>query len=193
MSTTRRCAGHALALALLLLLVPGVGSAQGNRVDLRVLLVTDGDPPVEALRAHLARLGIPVDVLDLGDLGRRRIDDALLADGPHAHYQGVVLPDQAPTGLPPAELAALHSYEQRFGIRQLDASVTATPAVGLTEPTDTSATAARSTAVRRSSPPRPWPATSATPADPSRSPTTSRGWTSRGCSWPRRGPASCRC
>ena len=137
MSTTRRCAGHALALALLLLLVPGVGSAQGNRVDLRVLLVTDGAPPVEALRAHLARLGIPVDVLDLGDLGRRRIDDALLADGPHAHYQGVVLPDQAPTGLPPAELAALHSYEQRFGIRQLDASVTATPAVGLTEPTDT--------------------------------------------------------
>jgi hypothetical protein len=137
MSTTRRCAGHALALALLLLLVPGVASAQRNRVDLRVLLVTDGAPPVEALRAHLARLGIPVDVLDLGDLGRRRIDDALLADGPHAHYQGVVLPDQAPTGLPPAELAALHSYEQRFGIRQLDASVTATPAVGLIEPTDT--------------------------------------------------------
>ena len=74
-------------------------------------------------------------MLDLNDPGRRRIDAALLADGAHAHYQGVVLPDHAPPGLSAAELAALYAYERRFGIRQLDASATAKPTTGLAEPT----------------------------------------------------------
>ena len=137
MSRTRR-AGRALLVAtLFLFLVPGTASAQAGSVDLRVLLVTDGSPSVEALRTLLARTGVPVDVLDLNDPGRRRINTALLADGTRAHYQGVVLPDRAPVGLAAAELTALYSYERRFGIRQLDASVTATPAVGLVEPTPT--------------------------------------------------------
>ena len=143
--------------------------------------------------ARLGRLGIPVDVLDRATratpdrrrAARRRAARAL---------QGVVLPDQAPPGLPPAELAALHSYEQRFGIRQLDASVTATPAVGLTEPTDTVGySGPGSTAVRRSSPPRPWPATSAYTRGPvpfsDDEPGVDESWVQLA----RRGPASCRC
>ena len=82
----------------------------------------------------LTRIGIPVDVLDLNDPGRPRIDAALLADDARARFQGVVLPDHAPKSLPVTELAALHAYERRFGIRQLDASVPAQPAVGLVEP-----------------------------------------------------------
>ena len=120
MTRTRR-AGRALVAAVILLLVPaalpGTASAQAIRVDLRLLLVTDAGPSVEALRTLFARVGIPVDVLDLNDPGRRRIDAALLADGAHAHYQGVVLPDHAPPGLSAAELAALYAYERRFGIR----------------------------------------------------------------------------
>ena len=125
--------------------------AQAPRIDLRVLLVTDGTPPVEALRGVLDRVGIPVDVFDLNDPARPRIDGPLLADGTNARFQGVVLPDHAPAGLPAAELAALHAYERRFGIRQLDASVPAGPAVGLAEPVPApSATAGPSTAARRS-------------------------------------------
>ena len=190
MSTTRRCAGHALALALLLLLVPGVGSAQGNRVDLRVLLVTDGAPPVEALRARLARPrdpgrrarpGRPRAAPDRRRAARRRAAARAI--------QGVVLPDQAPTGLPRAELAALHAYERRFGIRQLDASVDRHAGGGPrpSRPTP-SATAARSTAVRRSSTPEalagdfgyargPVPFSDDEPG----------GGRRRGCRWPRRG------
>jgi hypothetical protein len=138
MTRTRR-AGRALVAAVILLLVPaalpGTASAQANTVDLRLLVVTDAGPSVEALRTLFARVGIPVDVLDLNDPGRRRIDAALLADGGHAHYQGVVLPDHAPPGLSAAELAALYAYERRFGIRQLDASATAKPTTGLAEPT----------------------------------------------------------
>ena len=138
MTRTRR-AGRALVAAVILLLapaaLPGTASAQANTVDLRLLVVTDAGPSVDALRTLFARVGIPVDVLDLNDPGRRRIDAALLADGARAHYQGVVLPDHAPPGLSAAELAALYAYERRFGIRQLDASATAKPTTGLAEPT----------------------------------------------------------
>jgi hypothetical protein len=136
---TRMCrAGRALLVAaLFLVLLPAVAHAQAPRIDLRVLLVTDGTPPVEALRGVLDRVGIPVDVFDLNDPARPRIDGPLLTDGTNARFQGVVLPDHAPAGLPAAELAALHAYERRFGIRQLDASVPAGPAVGLVEPVGT--------------------------------------------------------
>jgi hypothetical protein len=140
MTRTRR-ARRALVAAVILLLIPaalpGTASAQANTVGLRLLVVTDAGPSVEALRTLFARIGIPVDVLDLNDPGRRRIDDALLADGAHAHYQGVVLPDHGPPGLSAAELAALYAYERHFGIRQLNASATAKPTTGLVEPTPT--------------------------------------------------------
>ncbi len=77
-------------------------------------------------------------MVDLRDPGRRKIDAGMLAPAPTvAGFQGVVLPDQAPTGLPAAELAVLHDYERRFGVRQIDASVVAAAAVGLAPVTDT--------------------------------------------------------
>ena len=137
MTRTSRAGPALLAALLLLVLLPGTGHAQAPRVDLRVLLFTDGTPPVEALRAVLARIGVPTDVVDLADPARRPVDAALLADGTHARYEGVVLPGHAPAGLSAAELAVLHAYERRFGIRQLDASVPARPEVGLAEPVGT--------------------------------------------------------
>jgi hypothetical protein len=141
MGPHRRRVRRALVIAVLLwapLLVPAVAHAQGLRMNLRVLVVSNGTPPVEALRTVLTRTGIPTEVIDLQTPGRRRIDAALLTHTPaHARFQGVVLPDQAPGDLHPDELAALHAFERQFGVRQLDASVVAGPAVGLAPVTDT--------------------------------------------------------
>jgi hypothetical protein len=141
----RRLVRRALVVTALLLAplaAPPAAQAQAvgtpPRTELRVLVVTDGSTPVEALRTVLARTGIPLDVIDLRDPARRRIDAALLTPAPGlVGYQGVVLPDQAPQGLPAAELAALHAFEQRFEVRQIDASVVASAAVGLAPVTDT--------------------------------------------------------
>jgi hypothetical protein len=138
--------GHRLLLLVLvtvpLLLVPLVAApaahAQEPRVELRVLVVSDGSAPVEALRTVLVRTGVPVEVVDLQDPDRRRVDAALLAPAPDvARFQGVVLPDQAPRTLGADELRALHAYERQFQVRQIDASVVASAAVGLSPVTDT--------------------------------------------------------
>ncbi|WP_188316451.1 hypothetical protein [Solihabitans fulvus] len=94
------------------------------RIDLRVLVVTDGTPWVEAIRAELAAEGAPATVVTLGDSTRPQLTSAFLADQlsdgtPHAKFQGVVLPSQAPTGLGAAELTALSSFEQDFAVRQI--------------------------------------------------------------------------
>ena len=141
MDRHRRLLGRASVVVTLLLaplLTPATAHADGQRMELRVLVVADGSPTVEALRTVLARTGIPVELIDLRDPGRRKIDAGMLAPAPTvAGFQGVVLPDQAPPGLPAAELAALHDYERRFGVRQIDASVVASAAVGLAPVTDT--------------------------------------------------------
>ena len=119
-------------------LVATPASAAGSRVDLRVLVVQDGQPEDDAVLAALTDGGVPVDVVDLADPARRRIDRAFLTvpDAvPHARYQAVVLPNDTPADLAPAERSALHDVEREFDLRQLDATVRATPRNGLAEPT----------------------------------------------------------
>jgi hypothetical protein len=114
-------------------------TAAGPRTELRVLVVTDGQPEVEAIHRVLVASGVPVDVLNLADPDRPRLDEAALTlpdEVPHSRYQAVVLPNEAPEALAPAELTAVHEMERRFGLRQVDALVAALPATGLAEPTD---------------------------------------------------------
>ncbi|GAA1848649.1 hypothetical protein GCM10009836_30490 [Pseudonocardia ailaonensis] len=114
--------------------------AASPRVELRVLVVTDGQPEVEAIRGALVAGGVPIDVVDLADRERPRLDDAALTipdDVPHARYQGVVLPNESPEDLAPGELAAIHDLERRFSLRQINALVAALPATGMAEPTET--------------------------------------------------------
>uniref|UniRef100_UPI001C69123D hypothetical protein n=1 Tax=Pseudonocardia pini TaxID=2758030 RepID=UPI001C69123D len=66
----------AVLLATLLAGVPAL--AAGPRVDLRVLVVTDGQPEVEAIRGALVAGGIPIDVVDLADPARPWLDEAAL-------------------------------------------------------------------------------------------------------------------
>ncbi|WUI01224.1 hypothetical protein OHR68_05215 [Spirillospora sp. NBC_00431] len=116
---------------------PAPAAAAGPRVDLQVLVVTDGGAPVEAVAQRLKTEGVPYTTLDLRDPGRPVIDKAFLADivdgSPRAKFQAVVLPNAAPFGNG-AEMSALAAYERRFGIRQLDAYVYPSAAVGMNAP-----------------------------------------------------------
>ncbi|WP_328428262.1 hypothetical protein [Streptomyces sp. NBC_00443] len=115
--------------------VPGAAAAGEPRIDLRVLVVDNGDAPVQAITAQLRSTGIPYTTVDLTDAGRPTVTAAFLSDTvggtPRAKYQGVVLPNEAPFGEGSAEQTALESYERTYGIPQVDAYTWAHPGVGL--------------------------------------------------------------
>lgn len=115
--------------------VPGASAAEEPRIDLRVLVVDNGDSPVEAITEELKSTGIPYTTVDLDEADRPTIDEAFLSDTvdgvPRARYQGVVLPNEAPFGAGSAEQTALETYERTFGIPQVDAYTWAHPGVGL--------------------------------------------------------------
>jgi hypothetical protein len=132
----------ALSAALLAGTLGAAGPADaqappGVRVDLKVLVVTDGGPNTTAIADQLRTDGIPFDTVDLNRADRPVLRADLLADtaGPQlrAKYQAVVLPNSNPF-TDPAEAAALFAYERQFGIRQVDAYLWPTPAVGLNYP-----------------------------------------------------------
>ncbi|MFJ5777406.1 hypothetical protein [Streptomyces sp. NPDC093094] len=133
-----RNAAAALTAAGLLSL--GVGAPQASaatapRIDLRVLVVDNGDGAVGAIAAQLRSTGIPYTTVDLTDPGRPTVDAAFLSDTaggtPRAKFQGVVLPYEAPFGAGSAEQTALENYERTYGIPQVDAYTWAHPGVGL--------------------------------------------------------------
>ncbi|MCP3801450.1 hypothetical protein NLX83_19515 [Allokutzneria sp. A3M-2-11 16] len=133
----RHAVGAALGAAMVLAAVPGSAVATtAPRVDLRVLVVTDGQGPVAAIKDRLDREGLPATVLNLADPARPVITPQFLADpnGQHARFQGVVLPNEAPRGLAAAELTALADYERRYSVRQLNAFVYPTAATGFAAP-----------------------------------------------------------
>ncbi|MFJ8076571.1 hypothetical protein ACIQ7Q_22135 [Streptomyces sp. NPDC096176] len=142
MRHTVRTAALAGAGALLLALAapPSAGAAPAPtpRIDLRVLVVDDGGPAVDAIATELGNAGTPFTRIDLHEADRPEIDAGFLADTvdgrPRAKYQAVVLPSDSPSGMAGAELAALASYEQRYAIPQVDAYTYARPEVGLDYP-----------------------------------------------------------
>src|SRR5262245_49476008 len=90
----------AAGLITLGLAAPGASAAVEPRIDLRVLVVDNGDSPVQAITAQLRSTGIPYTTVRLGDPGRPTITEAFLSDTvngrPRARFQGVVLPNEAP-------------------------------------------------------------------------------------------------
>jgi hypothetical protein len=114
---------------------PGAAAATTPRIDLKVLVVDNGDSPVAAIAAELKNTGIPYTTVNLNDSVRPTVDAAFLSDtvggAPRAKYQGVVLPNEAPFGSGSAEQTALETYEKTYGIPQLDAYTWAHPEVGL--------------------------------------------------------------
>ncbi|GGM56202.1 hypothetical protein GCM10012275_29130 [Longimycelium tulufanense] len=118
--------------------VPIVTSTDGPRIDLRVLLVTNGTPPVEAIRAALADEGVPTQVVELADGDRPVITDAFLADTvegtERAKFQAVVLPSAMPNGLAETERTAMRDFQRRFRIREVVASERPGAGTGLGAP-----------------------------------------------------------
>jgi hypothetical protein len=108
------------------------------RIDLRVLIVSDGGPATDAIAAELAAAGTPYTEVDLRQSGRPVIDAGFLADAvdgaPRAKFQAVVLPDDNPFAANSAEMAALVAYEQTYAIPQVDAYTYARPEAGLQYP-----------------------------------------------------------
>jgi hypothetical protein len=98
------------------------GSAAHPGVDLKVLVVSDGSPPVAAIEQQLVAEGVPVTVVRLHDNRRQVITGRFLSPARRAgNFDGIVLPSASPPGLSGREQAALASYEQAFGVRQVDA------------------------------------------------------------------------
>jgi len=107
-------------------------------VNLNVLVVTDGTPPVEAVRQQLTTEGMPFTVVNLHDSSRPAITSAFLSRTlPDAttggNFDGIVLPSAAPS-LSGAEEAALAAYEHKFGVRQVDAYAPPKPNIGMNAP-----------------------------------------------------------
>ncbi|MEU6182528.1 hypothetical protein [Streptomyces coeruleorubidus] len=114
---------------------PGAAAAEEPRIDLKVLVVDNGDSPVRAVTAQLKSTGVPYTTVDLNDADRPKITESFLSDTvngrPRAKYQGVVLPNESPFGAGSAEQTALETYERTYGIPQVDAYTWAHPEVGL--------------------------------------------------------------
>ncbi|MFD3502987.1 hypothetical protein ACFWWT_15290 [Streptomyces sp. NPDC058676] len=128
--------------ALIVALGLPAGAAQADtstpRVDLRVLVVSDGGPSTDAIAAELTAAGTPYTEIDLTQSGRPVIDAGFLADTvdgrPRARFQAVVLPNDNPFPAGSTEMAALAAYEQTYDIPQVDAYTYARPEAGLQYP-----------------------------------------------------------
>ncbi|MFJ4277492.1 hypothetical protein [Streptomyces massasporeus] len=108
------------------------------RIDLRVLVVSDGGPSTDAIAAELAAAGTPYTRIDLTQSGRTVIDADFLADTvdgrPRGRFQAVVLPNDNPFPAGSSEMAALAAYEKTYDVPQVDAYTYARPEAGLQYP-----------------------------------------------------------
>lgn len=108
-------------------------------VNLRVLVVSDGTPAVQALRQQLTSEGVPSTVISLRGSSRRTITRAFLSrtlpDGTKGgNFDGIVLPGATVSRLSRAERTALARYERTFGVRQVDAYAPPKPSIGMNAP-----------------------------------------------------------
>ncbi|QIP88114.1 hypothetical protein GLX30_33445 [Streptomyces sp. Tu 2975] len=112
--------------------------APAPRIDLRVLIVSDGGPSTDAIAAELDAAGTPYTEIDLARADRSVIDADYLADTvdgrERARFQAVVLPNDNPFPADSPEMAALVAYEQAYDIPQVDAYTYARPEAGLQYP-----------------------------------------------------------
>ncbi|MCR6711828.1 MAG: Ig-like domain repeat protein [Demequina sp.] len=116
-----------MTAALLLAVLPaaGVQASPGVGVNLRVLLFTHGDEATQAIAAVMDREGVPYTEVNLESGSRPAINDAFLVDPAtgRGRFQAVVVPSQPEwdNSFAVAERTALFTYEQTYGVRQVDA------------------------------------------------------------------------
>src|SRR4249919_2600621 len=102
----RRC------MLVITLLIAGVttvsagstsAATTSSRVDLRVLLLDDNSPWVDAVQSQMQVEGVPYTSVQLGSASRQVITDAFLSSGDEAFFQAVVGPDYVLGSLTDAE------------------------------------------------------------------------------------------
>ncbi|MFI9344082.1 hypothetical protein ACIG0D_22900 [Streptomyces sp. NPDC052773] len=128
----------ALIAALGVPATPAHADAPEPRIDLRVLVVSDGGPATDAIAAELDAAGTPYTEIDLTRSDRPVIDAGYLADTvdgrERARFQAVVLPNDNPFPANSPEMTALAAYEKAYDIPQVDAYTYARPEAGLQYP-----------------------------------------------------------
>ena len=134
-STLQRCV---LALCLLIgsvavwSVAPTSAAVVPYRIDLRVLLLDDNSPWVDAIASEMTVEGVPFTTVPLSDPSRPVITDAFLSSGDRAFYQGVVGPDNLLSLLSASERTSLRTFESKFGVREVDGYNYGNPTLGLT-------------------------------------------------------------
>jgi len=116
---------------------PPVGPHGG--IDLRVLVVTDGTPAVQAISQQVTTEGIPSTVVNLKRSSRQVITRTFLArtlpgGTQGGNFEGVVLPSAVSPNLSASEESALAWYEEKFKVRQVDAYSPPMPDIGMNAP-----------------------------------------------------------
>jgi hypothetical protein len=109
---------------------PVTPAPAGERLDLVVLVVTDGGPNTTAFGERLKADGVPYRMVDLRDAARPALTSQFLAGADGPHFQAVVLPSADPFK-GSGELEVVHEYERQYRIRQVDAFQWPGAAVGL--------------------------------------------------------------
>lgn len=108
------------------------------RIDLRVLLLSDGGAGTNAMKAALELQGVPYLEVDLTSTSRPTITPGFLADtvegARRSKFQAVIVPNDAPIQLEADELGAIADVEREFQVRQVDSHVYPNAAVGLNTP-----------------------------------------------------------
>ena len=113
---------------------PASAASLGYRIDLRVLVLEDGSPWVDAIVSELAIEGVPYTAVQLGSVSRSVITDGFLASGDEAFFQAVVGPDYLLSQLADPERVSLRAFEAKFGVREVDGFNFPNAAVGLNAP-----------------------------------------------------------
>ncbi|MET0342369.1 MAG: hypothetical protein ABW252_15300 [Polyangiales bacterium] len=136
--------GQALLVGGLVLGAANAVHAQATpqrRVNLQVLVISTGalDFGTAMVKAGLDETLVPYSEIDLTNFSRPRLSESFLVDTGEpsvrtARFQAVVMPNDAPSALSPAELEALVRFEKEFKIRQLDTYVVPSSTVGLSAP-----------------------------------------------------------
>jgi hypothetical protein len=112
-------------------------AATSPTLDLRVLLIGDGNAPPEtaAWEAALTSEGVPYTEVDtLGASGAETVTLPTLSSGTTGNFNAVVITG-SPTDFAAGQLTALDSYESSFGVRQIDGYMFPNPALGVTDAT----------------------------------------------------------
>jgi hypothetical protein len=115
-----------IVLLTFMLFLAGIQSAQAQTcstptIDMKLLVVTNGKAEADfpAIKQILDYLGTPYDVFDM-KVNTGGITVAMLSDGScHGYYQGVVFTYGGYIYSLPG-MSTLTSYEQEFGVRQLN-------------------------------------------------------------------------